>query len=441
MLKRIAIIAFFTGSGQLLSLFVLKYISRHADIAELRSIAEIDSLVFFIMNIVALGLQSAAMRNLAQTSKWQQEYYDTQSARVTLGLILMAGALLYFVNPYYVIFLLAPVLAWSGDYALYGRGHPIAGSIIAFVRLAVPFTSVLLGALYTDLPLGWVYAISLGVIYFITNAYISYFLRTTYFFKPAFSKLRLYIHSLPLGIVALSLYFIGLGLILIIPYFYDDPTIVAIAFLGLKFYIIYKGVLRIIHQAFLKEMTSESICLQVDQLSILAGLLLFGSTVIFPQSFITLFFGQQYADQKIFFLLLGIDALVYSMFLSFATRAMLRKLDKHYTIITVVAAVATILCVIILSAFEQSVTNIAIGLAVGEVIWAAGLIWLSGSRSEVWDRLLFTAGLLPLLLIPMAARYWLGDNLSSYLISFSLLGLLILILHHRKFKTLSNVSS
>ena len=139
MLKRIVIIALFTGSGQLLSLFVLKYISRHADIAELKSIAEIDSLVFFIMNIVALGLQSSAMRNLAQTSKWKQEYYDTQSARGALGLLLLAGALLYFVNPYYIIFLLAPVLAWSGDYALYGRGHPIAGSIIAFLRIAIPF--------------------------------------------------------------------------------------------------------------------------------------------------------------------------------------------------------------------------------------------------------------------------------------------------------------
>ncbi|HEX6193875.1 MAG TPA: hypothetical protein VFZ42_15985 [Chitinophagaceae bacterium] len=441
MLKRIAIIAFFTGSGQLLSLFVLKYISRHADIAELKNIAEIDSLVFFIMNIVALGLQSAAMRNLAQTSKWKQEYYDTQSARVTLGLLLMTGALLYFVNPYYIIFLLAPVLAWSGDYALYGRGHPVAGSIIAFLRLAIPFAAVLLATLYFQVSLGWVYAISLGVIYFITNAYISYFLETSYFFKPSFSKLRLYIHSLPLGIVALSLYFIGLGLILIIPYFYDAPSIVAIAFLGLKFYIIFKGVLRILHQAFLKEMTSPVICLKVDQLSILTALLLCGSTAIFPQSFITLFFGRQYADEKLFFMLLGIDAVVYALFLSFATRAMLRKLDKPYTIITVIAAVATILSVIILSTFQQDVNNIAISLAIGEVIWAVGLIWLSGSRPEVADRLIFTAALLPLFLMPVAARYWWGDHLSSYLISFGLLSLLILFLHNRKFKTLSHVQS
>lgn len=439
MLKRIAIIAFFTGSGQLLSLFVLKYISRHSNLAQLKSIAEIDSLVFFIMNIIALGLQSAAMRNLAQSGNWREEYYDTQSARVTLGLLLMAGAALYFINPYYIIFLLSPVLAWSGDYALYGRGHPIAGSMIAFVRLALPFSAVLLAALYYPDLLGWVYAISLAVIYFVTNAYISYFLGTSYIFKPSFKKLRLYIHSLPLGIVALSLYFLGLGLILILPYFYNQDAIITVAFLGLKFYIIFKGVLRIIHQAFLKEMTSGAICLKVDQLSILAGGLLLASTLIFPGSFITLFFGKQYVDEKLFFMLLGADALIYSLFLSFATRAMLQKIDKQYTIITVIAAAITIVCVMVLSAFTQSVINIAVSLALGEITWAIGLIWLTGSRREVMDRLVFTASLLPLVLIPLAFRYWQGDTLAAYCISFGLLCVLILFLHYRKFKTLSHV--
>ncbi|HYE56639.1 MAG TPA: hypothetical protein VD996_17445, partial [Chitinophagaceae bacterium] len=230
MLKRIAIVAFFTGSGQVLSIFVLKYISKHSTFAQLQAIAEIDSLVFFIMNIVALGLQATAMRNLAQTGQWKKEYHDTQSARVTLGLLLMAGSALALVNQHYLIFLVAPVLAWSGDYALYARGYPVAGAIIAFIRLAIPYSAVLVAALYHPQGMGWVYGISLTLVYFFTNAYISYFLGTAWFFKPSFKNLVLYISSLALGVVALALYFLGLGLVLIIPYFYE-AQVVAAAFL------------------------------------------------------------------------------------------------------------------------------------------------------------------------------------------------------------------
>jgi O-antigen/teichoic acid export membrane protein len=436
MLKRILIIAFFTGSGQLLSVFVLKYLAEHSSIGQLKAIAEIDSLVLFIMNLIALGLQAAAMRNLALTPDWKQEYYETQSARITLGMLLMAAAALAFINEYYVLFLVAPVLAWSGDYALYARGYPITGSIIAFVRLAFPFLALLAGAFYYPHALGWIYVISLTVVYVVTNAYISYFLGTSYIFKPAFRSLRLYFSSLPLGIVALSLYFLGLGLILFAPYMYST-AVVTVAFLGLKFYIIFKGVLRIIHQAFLKEMTSQTVCLKVDQLSTIAGIILCGSVVIFPGSFITLFFGRQYLEQKTFFMLLGINALIYSLFLSFATRAVLQRADRKYTTVTVIAAAAAIAAVMLLSLAADDAVSIAAGLGLGELVWAIGLVYISGSKTAIKDRLVFTAGLLPLLLLPLACRYWLGDRLEYYLISFGLLAGVILLLHHHKFKNIS----
>jgi hypothetical protein len=438
MLKRIAIVAFFTGSGQLLSVFVLKFISQYAEVEQLKNIAEIDSLVFFIMNVVALGLQSAAMRNLAQGADWQQEYHDTQSARITLGLLLMAGALLFFINKYYLVFMIAPLFAWNGDYALYAKGYPITGAVISFVRLTMPFTALLVAAYFKVASLDWLYVIAVAAVYIITNAYISYFLRTAYFFKPSVKSLHLYVQSLPLGVVALSLYFLGIGLLLIIPYFYISATIIAVSFLGLKFYIIFKGVLRILHQAFFSELTSRAVSLRVDQLSILAGLLLLGSTAIFPSSFITLFFGSQYVQESLFFIIIGINALVYSVFLSFATRAMLQKEDKRYTMITLAAAMVTLVAVIVMSFFRQDVTNIAISLLAGELTWSIGLVWLIGTGKEVKDRLLFIAAILPLLAIPVAARYWMGDSLYCYLASFGLLCIVLLILQHRKLKTLTN---
>ncbi|HYC27966.1 MAG TPA: hypothetical protein VEB42_04105, partial [Chitinophagaceae bacterium] len=273
-------------------------------------------------------------------------------------------------------------------------------------------------------------------VYIVTNAYISYFLNIPQFFKPSFRKLHLYISSLPLGIVAVSLYFLGLGLVLIVPYMYP-PEVVTVAFIGLKFYVIYKGVLRILHQAFLKEMQSEAICLRVDQLSIIAGTILLGSLLVFPGSFITFFFGKKYLADAAFFLVLGIDAFIYSVFLSFATRALFLKADKKYTVITAIAATATIISVIILSRFTHTATSIAVSLGIGELIWAIGLIDLSGSKKQVRDRLVFIAGLLPLLLVPLAFRYWLNDHLIYYFISFGMMAIVILLLHYRKFKTLS----
>ena len=143
MIKRIIVIAFFTGMGQLFSVFALKFISQHGTAEELKSIAEIDSLVLLIMNIIALGLQSAAMRDLALTENWKQKYYDTQSARIMLGFLLAILATMAFVNKYYLLFLCAPILAWSGDYALYARNRAIEGAVISFIRLLVPFSVIL----------------------------------------------------------------------------------------------------------------------------------------------------------------------------------------------------------------------------------------------------------------------------------------------------------
>lgn len=432
MLKRIAIVAFFTGSGQLLSVFVLKFISQYAEVEQLKSIAEIDSLVFFIMNVIALGLQSAAMRNLAQADNWQQEYHSTQSARITLGLLMMAAAAFSFINQYYLVFLMAPVFAWNGDYALYGRGYPVAGSAVAFVRLAIPFSAVLVAAIYYPEMLGWVYVVSLTLVYLVTNAYISYFLKTAYFFKPSLKNLHLYIYSLPLGIVAVSLYFLGLGLILIVPYFFPS-AIVAVAFLGLKFYVIFKGVLRIIHQAFIKEMMAYEVCFRVDQLCSLIGLTFASFTLCFPASFIQFFFGQKYVADKTYFMLLAVAGLVYSLFSSLTTRAMLEKKDKPYALITAAAAIITIVLTILFSYTWPGTAGIGLSLLVGEIVFAGGMLWLMHRPVMLKERLLFLAKNLFLVLIPLGTSYFFGDSLNALMAAGVVFGALLAVMYHNKF--------
>lgn len=437
MLKRIAIVVFFAGIGQLLSVFVLKYISQHSTIAQLRAIAEIDSLVQFIMNVIALGLTAAAMRDLAMSSDWKKDYQQTQSARITLGILLMVAAAFVFANEYYVLFLLAPIFAWSGDYAMYARGHSVAGSIIASVRLIFPFLAMLLAAMYSPENVATAYIIALVIVYIFTNAFISYYLKAPYLFKPSIKGLRLYIKTLPLGLASLSQYFLGLGLVLIIPYLYAKE-VVATAFVGLKFYVIYKGVLRTLHQVFLKEMQSEVICLKVDQLSIIAGLSLLASVTIFPDAFISFFFGARYLQDRLFFTILGLDAVIYCFVLSFATRALFLKADIKYTRVTIISFFVTIISILVIWTITKGPAGIALGLGIGELTWVVGLITIIASKEQVLNRLRFIGSLLPTLVVPIAIRLFWGDRLLFYFISFGLVALLIFALHHKKFRTLTH---
>jgi len=435
MLKRIFTIALITGAGQLFIVFILKYISQHSSLEQVKAIGQMDSLVLLIMNIIALGLQPAAMRNLATTREWKLEYNNTQSARLGLSVVIAVFALLALTDQYYLVFLIAPLLALSGDYALYGRGYPVIGSLIAFFRSAIPFLLVFIWVKTEQNGLPWIYFSGLIIAYLITDLAIALFLKVPVF--PAFklNDLVLYFKTLALGMVSLSLYFIGLGVILIASYFYST-AVIATAFVGLKFYVIYKGVLRILHQAFIKDMINESICLKIDQLSAIAGVIFFGSLLIFPKAFIGFVFGTQYIDQQLFFILLGIAGLLYSLFLSMATRSMLLKKDNIYMKVSVLAASLTILSSTVLSFFWNNSSSIAISILIGEVFWMIGLIKIAGSFDDIKKRSLFTSQNLLLLFIPFGFRYLKGDLLFYYFIGFGIFSLLLLFLHYNKFRNL-----
>lgn len=432
MLKRLVYIALFTGLGQLISIFTLKYLSQSGFSGQLKPLAEIDSIFFFIITIIALGLQPSAMRHLTLTEDWKPAYAETQSARVTFSLVLMALATLSIFNDSYLLFLISPVLALNSDYALYARGFSIMGALIACIRLVIPFSLVILFAQLQPAYILTVYVVSLTATYLLTNIYISFYLKTAYWFRPKLRSLKLYLSSLSLGLVSLSLYIIGLGVLLVVPYFYDDK-IVSTAFVGLKFYVLYKGVLRIIHQAFLKEMTDEHVCLKVDQLSAIVGIVFAGSIFIFPETFISLFFGVALRKEALFFGLLGVAGIIYASYLSMATKSILDKKDKIYTMATVPAAVVALVSPVVLSFFYQSAVSIAVSILLGELIWTIGLIRINRPNKLLSQRINFTIQISSLLLIPLAIRFLWKDNLPAYVLSFGLYALVLAGLFYKRF--------
>ncbi len=433
MLKRIALIAVLTGIGHLISVFSIKFTSQLVSSEKLSSVAHIDALVSFLLSIIALGLQLSAMRNIALTKEWKEEYSITQTARLTLGLIVFILGALFFIKWEYSFFFLAPLFALSGDYALYAIGKPATGAAIACLRLAIPYSCMLLAAYFQPEIVNYIFILSWIFVYLLTNTIISRVLKVKSFYIPRWRSLKLYLHSLPLGIVSISSYFLGLGLILIVPYFY--PLIVeTVAFIGLKFYVIYKGVLRIIHQAFFKEMIDDTWCLKIDQLSMLIALLYLSSALFFPGSFITFFFGKQYVSEKYFFLLLGISAVIYSFLSSSGTRALLDMKDKPITIITAMAAIITIFSVIILSYINIKPISIALSIIIGELVLLVGLRKISSVKNLVYPRLLFLFTNLSLLVIPfLFVSFW-KDDLNTYIISMLALISALFLTNFKKFR-------
>lgn len=439
MIKRISTIAILTGAGQLLSILALKYISQHGTAEELKSMGEADSLIQFVISLIAAGLQSVAMRNIALSTDWKPEYLETQSARLSFGILVAVASSLALIKGNYGLFLIAPLLALSGDYALYGLGHPVAGAAVAFLRVALPYSLVIVAARYWPGALVEVYVGAVVVIYIITNLFISWYLRTPYFVRPRFRKLLLYLNSLPLGIVNLAIYFLGLGLLLIIPYFYHSNHVIAVAFVGLKVYVIYKGVLRIVHQAFLKDMIKDSVQLQVDQLSILLGISFAGSALIFPASFTNLLFGSKYSGDTLFFQLMALAALIYSLFLSMATSILLQRKDKQYATISGIAVVVTVTTVILLSGIRPNAESLGISLCVGETCWMAGLLWVCATKDIVRKRIVFLLPNMALLLAPLLCRYFFGDSQLYWFCGFGGFIIILLILHLRRFFSLPSI--
>ena len=424
MLKRIFIVALLTGTGQIAMVFSLKAITRHLNTQQIAAIAQVDALIILLINTIALGLQSVAMRNIVIQENWKIEYKAVQSARITLGSILFLLGFICFIKWEYCTFFLAPLFALSGDYALYAVGKPITGALFACIRLLVPYIFLLLTAYFYPDHTGYIFLASWGGIYLLSNQLIARSLKVPFLVWPKLNSLKLYFQSLPLGVVSIGFYFIGIGLVLIIPYFYPYAIQVT-AFVGLKFYIVYKGILRIIHQAFFKEMIHDEWCLRVDQLSLMVAIIFLSCMIFFPQSFIIFFFGKAYLRGQTFFLILAFSATFYSFNLSAATRTLIDKKDVLFASISSIAAFTTIMSTIIFSFFNYTTLGIGISILLGEFFLMLALAKISTIKNLVKPRLRFFLSSSIVMIIPFILRFLFGDNINWLFFSLFLISLFL----------------
>lgn len=428
MVKRLIIIAFLTGIGHLATLLSLKFISEYVDNETIARIGEIDTLLLLIVSVVAFGLQLSTARDLALLEDWKQEYYSSQSARLTLSIFLSAFGLTGFFLTKNYLFFISPIIALNADYALYGVGKPMAGAIIALIRILIPTITLIICSVFYSDKLELLFSLSLLLAYFFTGIIISRILNVNYFVKPQLKILVKYYNSINIGLADFASFFVGIGIINIMAFLYTSESIAPI-YIALKLYMIFKGVRRIIVQSFFKELLNPLTALKVDYYAIVSGIYFLTVILYYPNVIITILFDEKFITYVSTFLLLGISGFISSITTSTGTRLLLKNQDKSYSRNLITAALVTIVSgVIFWLFFKDYPILIAASVLMGELTISILNTHSLNEKNYLRNRLKL---LMPLILISflfLAFKYIFGQNIGSLIISIIIFGIICLLI-------------
>lgn len=421
MIGRLGVIFLIIGSGYVFSVFALKSLAGMIALPELAGIGKIDSYVQLIIGVLGFGMQTDAMRRISVSENWVPIFTQAQSARLTLSYILLVFIVLVWFDGFWLALLLAPVIAGSGDYALYARGFPVVAALISWVRVVLPLAACL--AVATLQPEGVVitFLISTALVFLATNYAIARTLRVPTWSRPSWKSLRLYQQTLPIGVINICLYFFGLGVIIIAQPFYSDSSL-AVAFLALKFYIIYKGAIRVMHQAFISQMRDQTICFTLDRLAILASLLVVAAVGCFPATTISLMFGESFLANQLVFVQVGAAALIFSVCASLASHLLLIHRDWALMRLCLVAVGVASLVLALGSTFIDSAEMLTSSLLAGELVFTVGLTLFFRSDFQVGPRAVFLVVSALSLVLPLLVSYFWGDSLLTFALGLALMG-------------------
>lgn len=431
MIRRVALLFAIMGLGQVFTIFGLKYLASTGQWSGVAKIGEIETVIQALIYVIGFGIQTDAIRTIAYTEDWKSRLDDFQVARLTLSLILLPLIAISFVDWTYGAIIVAPALALSCDYALYARGLPIPAALVALLRAVVPLGTAIA---MTQLGMGWApeaYLAASVLIFIVTNWMISYRLQVPAWWKPAFHSLRLFLRSLPIGLVNLCQFFLGLGIIFVARFLVATEEL-AIAYIALKFYMIFKGSIRVIQQGFINKMKISEVCFRVDQISALIGLMIFTSALIYPQAFIGLFFGAGLEESRLLFLLLGASALVYGLFGSLFTKALLENRELEVLRIALMAVAVSILILLLQPLSLQGSEQVMVGVLAGEITIVFGVVWRLMPLGETMNRVGFLIKCSPAMLIPVAVHYIFQESVITYAAAVLIMGGSLLVLNYRQ---------
>lgn len=426
MIKRLFVIVVLTGLAHAVNLISLKFLAKFSSPDTIAVVGELDSLLLLIITINTFGLQLSTSRELAlNEDTWRKDYYLTQSARISMALILMLIGFTGFYITKNLLFFFTPILAYNADFALYGRGKPITGAFVSFIRVSVPSFVIIFCVMYAVKELPIYFVVATLVAHLIVGFIVSKVLGVKYFVEPKLNTIKVFLKNAPIGVANLSYFFIGLGILTITSLFYSELS-TSIAYIALKLYFIFTGVRRIIIQSFYKELVSLKMAIKTDYLTLTAAVIFLSCFVFYPGVFLPLLFDEKIIYDKYVFIILGAMAFVSSVSSSSDARMLLRKKDTPYSINYITAGATTVVSsVLLFYLIGDTPISIMVSCLLGEVVLSVLNVFSLKEPNYYWDRIKLVLPVIIVLILSYLLYILLGSFLASGLLFLSITGLLV----------------
>lgn len=370
MLKRIVLIGICTGLAHLLSFFSVSFIvNNNASELFISKIADVESGIALMLAIMSFGLQQVAARDIVVKKNWKIVLLHTQESRFSMGFFLfLMGSIVYtFTNDaYYLVFLLAPLLALNTDYGLYGRGLSLQASFLSLVKVGIPSIMLICLALKSNFDFKF-YIASVVLSWFIVGLASNRLLQSRVFVKPVVTFYKTYLKNSHIGFTDIVLTILNLGILSIAKPFYSE-TIIANSFIVLKLYVLVKGVQRVVFQAFYKDLIDKSKSFLIDKMGLIIAVVFFSATCLYPEDLILYVFSKDFLNAVPLLVLSGVTVLISSISISASPRMLLLNKDKNYIIAYLLAAVGALFFLLYIPNTSFNFYGIIGAILLGELI-------------------------------------------------------------------------
>lgn len=433
MLKRVFWVALYTGSAQILSLLAVNVVLRNLGEESSGYMGIVDSYILIMATIISFGIQLSVNRNVAKTRGWRSNYQLAQSSRITLGLILLAFGIMSLSYKWEVsklILIFAPLVALNGDYTLYGKGQPIIAARLSLVRVALPNLAIIISSYWLGELSIYFYMIFAAIGLLNSGFWAAKINHTNYIYPPRKSFYKFYSKYAKVGIFQLSYALMLTGILAFAKNFYSIAAI-GLIYGILKYFEVFKGVLRIVVQAFFRELKHEGINLKIDKASILLGVGAVIPTIIFPTTTLALLYEEKYIDIELILPIFGMAMLISSIKASADMKLLMLKKDNINLYTYLIAIIITYTTVILLSFTEWAPYGVAMGIVIGEIVLLIGLGYNLNKLTFFAERGFFIVKLIPILIVSYLLKLYFGESITLLVTSVGIFGSWVFIFYRK----------
>jgi hypothetical protein len=203
-------------------------------------------------------------------------------------------------------------------------------------------------------------------------------------------------------------------------------AIIGLVYGGLKYFEVFKGGLRILVQAFFKELTIERVNMRIDKTGMIAGALVSIPFLIYPKTTLSIIYGDAYIGYEAIIIIFGAAMLVATLSTSAGTFALLKKYDNLNLFAYLTSLGLSILTMIVFSYTQQLELGIPLAILAGEVCLITILGTKLGGFKYFLDRFKFLLKLLPPILIAIGLKFVLINQLHALVISAAIFAVSVL---------------